>query len=264
MDPYTMIKFKLPPAFGEEYEKNVKSNKPQDKSYYHEVLTNMFYDIDAITMANIDAIFNITHHIGGYLAKQSLGFGSFCNISDKYGWSYYFLYRMPQYYGYMKTKLHKFDKYIDFSRLNIFYENYNEKVMSKESTGVNVLITTSDLYDASYIDLVNDKGSIIIELHEGDITHILIDIASRFKKMFIVNPLISNLHFIVAYGKCNQSEINITQLKEWADTQISIFTEIPNWLPYKILVYFNLPHSTQILNKDNIKLFYDAITIGNH
>lgn len=266
MDPYILHEFLLPSAFGEKYNENISKTKKQDKKHYQNILSHQFYDLDAITIANIDAIFNITHHIGGYLGKQSLGFGSFCNISDKYGWSYYFLYRLPQYYGFMKTKTFKDDNYIDFSRLNILYDDYEKKVLEKESSGVNILITTSDNYDDNYINLINNKGSIIIELQQKsiDITNILINIIKTFKYVYIINPLISDTHFIVAYEKEDQNkEINVGEIKRWAETQLKSFSEIPKeWLPYKILIYFNLPQSTQILNKEKIKLFYDEITIG--
>lgn len=262
MDPFALKIFKMPPAFGEKYE--VTNTEHYSKENVLKALENKFYNLDAIIFANIDAIFNLTHHTGGYLAKNMLGFGSFCNISDKDGWSYYLLYRMPQYYGYMMTKNNINNDYLDMSRLSILYDDFYERIKHIQTHGVNIIITNTNNYNDKMLEILKKNGSIVIEIINNEIINILEKLAINFKKLYIINPITSEKHFIVAYGYGVKNNINNDELINWAKSQLISYTNVSKILYHKILIEFNLPQQTEYLNKYKIMQYYDEVTIGNH
>lgn len=68
---------------------------------YENVGRSIFMDRAGVKMANIDAIFNLTSHTGGYLAQQTAGDFTFCDLAGAPGaWSEYILWRRPESYGF--------------------------------------------------------------------------------------------------------------------------------------------------------------------
>ncbi len=72
---------------------------------FRDVSVNPFLNRDAITLANIDMVFNFSNHTSGYIIKQeSIKDYNFVAIGDgPGGFSQYVMYRNPSSYGYGST-----------------------------------------------------------------------------------------------------------------------------------------------------------------
>ena len=92
---------------------------------FEEIGNSIFMDRAGIKIANIDAIYNLSGHTGGYLAKQTLGNFVFCDLAGAPGaWTQYFQYRLPESYGYgisLKSDINWNINELDMNRFNITY-----------------------------------------------------------------------------------------------------------------------------------------------
>lgn len=90
---------------------------------------SIFMDRAGVKLANIDAIFNLTQHSGGYLAMQSGGPFTFCDIAGAPGaWSEYVLWRKTESAGYgisLRDGIQWNKEKLDMKRLGITYGNDN-------------------------------------------------------------------------------------------------------------------------------------------
>ena len=86
---------------------------------------SIFIDRAGVKLANIDAVLDITGHKGGFLAKQTIGRFSFCDVAGAPGaWTQYIQFRRPETTGYgisLKSGIDWKRKEIDMDRFNITY-----------------------------------------------------------------------------------------------------------------------------------------------
>lgn len=120
---------------------------------FHKVSFKPFLSRDSITLANTDAVFNLTQHFTGYILKQDTDDFSFATLEDGPGhFTQYIMYRKPNSYGYGITPIdYPFDGEIDITHFNITlgasgkgnlekdYRSFVRFVKSVEVTGVDLV-----------------------------------------------------------------------------------------------------------------------------
>lgn len=115
---------------------------------------SIFMDRAGVKLANIDAIFDISGHIGGYIAKQTAGSFTFCDLAGGPGaWTQYLQYRRPEAYGYGIT-LRNTDQALPWNTANLDMDRFNI-TYGKDNTGD--LYTNANWF-AEYVKKTEPEG----------------------------------------------------------------------------------------------------------
>ena len=187
-----------------------------------------FINRDSIVLSDIDAVFNFTNQVQGYIIKQNTLDYSFATMDDgPGGFTEYLLYRRPNAYGYGITpsSLHSlpFSKRIDSSRFNTYpgegilkdeYKGFIKFVKGVEPVGMDVVVgnsnSTTILSPLNYmvqlivgLQTIKIGGTFVCripDLNTNLIKDLLYITSQCFEKITLFKPLstpLNNTYFIV-------------------------------------------------------------------
>ncbi len=126
---------------------------------YEKIGNSIFMDRAGVKMANLDAVFALTGHVGGYLAMQTVGRFTFCDLAGAPGaWSEYVQWRRPEAYGYgisLRDGIQWNPDKLDLDRMTISY--------GEDNTGD--LYSSNAEWFASYVKSIEVNG---VDLVIGD------------------------------------------------------------------------------------------------
>lgn len=203
---------------------------------FHDVPTIPFLSRDSILLANIDAVFNFSHHKSGYIIKQDTKDYTFATLDDGPGnFTQYIMYRNPNSYGYGITPIeYPFDGQIDITHFNITkgelgtgdimkeYKSFIQFVRSVEATGINVVaanyIHDEDISPLGYLvrlivalGVVAVGGTFISKISDLD-NPLMLDllwITTRcFDKVTLFKPISTPSYDKIYYVVAQKAKIN--------------------------------------------------------
>jgi hypothetical protein len=142
------------------------SNFPDLFDPFRNVSPKPFVNQDAVTLANMDMVFNFSQHTSGYIIKQeSVKELSFAVIEDgPGGYAQYMMYRNPSCYGYGISHKHFNTDILDLTHFNIIpgesgriqqdYKHFIKAIRTVEATGVDIVL-------GNYSDSVSGMGYLV-------------------------------------------------------------------------------------------------------
>ena len=190
-----------------------KFNTPGDDKYkgidlFKDVSYKPFLNKDAITLANIDAVFNFTGQVGGYILKQDMKDYVFLVLDDAPGgYSQYLFYRNPASYGFGTYINTQYDRVIDPLRFNPIKRSDNyvflvNNIKALYPAGTDVVISSSllSLYNlATAINVLKIASTFV---SKAILTPDLLYLASLcFDKVTLFVPVSDNNIYLVAEGR---------------------------------------------------------------
>nr|QBK91570.1 MAG: FtsJ-like methyltransferase [Pithovirus LCPAC302] len=224
---------------------------------------------DSIVLADIDSVFNFSHHTSGYIMKQETKDFTFATIDDGPGkFTEYILYRNPNSYGFGIAQIeHPFDTdIIDVTHFNITkgesgfgdinrdYKSFIKYVRSTEVSGVDLVAANYNYNETkkgfvarllTALGTVKIGGTFICKISniKDPIMIQLLYITSEcFSKVTLFKPvstpMFSNLYlnsyYIIAEG-ANKNNIEwISYLGKYVDRldemKIEVDNNFVNWI----------------------------------
>ncbi len=201
---------------------------------FHDVSYNPFLSRDSIVLGNIDAIFNFSHHTGGYIITQDTKDFNFATLEDGPGhFTQYILYRNPNSYGYGITPIeYPFDGQIDITHFNITagasgtgnlvkdYKSFIQFVRTVEATGLNLVVGNyiGDIFPVGYLvrlvtalGIVSIGGTFVCKVSQLD-DPLMLDLlwitTQCFNKVTLFKPLSTPSYNKVYYVIAADAKVN--------------------------------------------------------
>ncbi len=243
-------------------------------------IDSKFSQRSSIILSNIDAVFNITNQIGGYLLPQNMKEYNYGVLEDSdAGYIEYLQYRLPISKGftYCNNSLNRTE--INENTLNVFTHslknknNYDKYVNSIIPDGLDLLISNKSIKRSLLVGLKTIKygGNLVIRIDDKQLKNNikllnLIYITSmNFEKINIFKPISENINnnwsYLIAQNYYNQSTYWIEIIQKETDIN----------LPQNFLTYikeFNtslncLRNKLSKIKSDDIYNIYKCISIWN-
>jgi len=264
-----------------------KIDKKELYDPFHATSIKPFLDRDAITLGNIDAVFNFSKHTSGYIMPQETKDFTFATIDDAPGaLAQYMLFRNPNSYGY-GISLNKFDESIDRTHFNILskdpikdYEEFIEFVKSVEVTGVNTVIGnyTQEITSHGYLirlltalNIISVGGDFVCKIKLDNIEDLLYITSKCFEKITLFKPISTSAYDDVYYIIAQNANKNNLEIISYLESKINnekFFDELPQsfvrWLEdFHILMISYYKFLVQEQDKDKLYDVYKCKAMWN-
>lgn len=258
-----------------------KINKKDLYDPFHATSIKPFFDRDAITLGNIDAVFNFSKHTSGYIVPQETKDFTFATIDDAPGdFTQYMLFRNPNSYGYGISSS-GFDESIDRTHFNIFvgdsnkdFKKFIEFVESVEVTGVNTVIGNYKQEITPYgylirllitLNIISVGGDFVCKIKLDNMQDLLYITSKCFEKITLFKPIsisaYDNTFYIIAQNANKNNLEIISYLEHNLQSRVDnekFFNELPRsfvrWLE-DFYILMNSYYKFLNQNQENDKLY---------
>lgn len=239
---------------------------------FHNFPIEPFLNRDAITLANIDAVFNFSKHTSGYIMPQETKDYTFATIDDENnGFIQYMLYRNPNSYGYgISSK--PLNSVIDSTHFNHLQTKVNcdncfvNFVKSVEVTGVDTIIGnySNEINSEGYLirlltclKIISIGGTFVCKIRFDETLSKLLYLTSKcFEKITLFKPISTSaydgIYYVIAQ---NANKNNLDQIANLLNYQkIETSNDFINWLHQ---YYFLINSYNQFLidHKEDYELY---------
>lgn len=168
-----------------------------------------------LQLANVDSLFNITGHTGGFVRYATFGQFQFAILSNDPGFAEYIIFRRPDSFGYGTFPL----KSTQFQTYPV--KDFAKTVRQTEVMGVDLVVgdlTPHQFQEA--MQLVGEKGSVVFRAIQGIDPLQLQEMKKHFQIVEVVQILSSDHYFVVGlnYGTPSTTKIEIPPWKNLGDS----------------------------------------------
>lgn len=212
---------------------------------YNGIGKSIFIDETSIILANIDALYDITGHLGAFLVKQSMGKFSFCDIyGGKGGCTQYIQYRRSQGYGYGITPINDKNwdiKNLDNQRIRITYGEdktgdiiknanwFSDYVRKGNIEGVDLVVAINYSFnEINYLEFRSSElilsivlialrtlrsgGTLVLKIFDSVskfMADLIFILSLSFEKISIIKPMTSQPHLSDKFIICKNLNNNV-------------------------------------------------------